>query len=109
MKNKQPSHAATPPSHTKTPWIHSENHPTDIIDEHGDFIGRCLRSENAAFIVRAVNSHEVLLSALKAIKARINGVFDDPNLVKFGSLHTDIQKDIIGIAYQAILQAEAQS
>lgn len=62
-----PTHTPTPPSNTNTPWIHSENHPTDIIDEHGDFIGRCLRSEDAAFIVRTVNSHDIYRKALEKI------------------------------------------
>lgn len=65
IEAKSAAHTPMPPSYTLIPWIHSENHPTDIIDEKGDFIARCLRSENAAFIVRAVNSHERLIDALQ--------------------------------------------
>lgn len=64
--NRKMREEHTPPLHIPPPWIHSENHPTDIISEKGDFIARCVNTEHAAFIVRAVNAHDYLLWALKA-------------------------------------------
>lgn len=91
----------TPPIHTTPAWIHSENHPTDIIDINGDFIARCLRSENAEFIVRAVNSHEELLAALKlATDLREN------HLVDFKKYGLTCDADILNRYKKAIAKAE---
>lgn len=61
---------------------------------------------NHAFIVRACNSHERLLGALEAIRARIHGEFDNPALVRWGALRIDSIDDILAIATSAIAEAE---
>jgi hypothetical protein len=43
-----------------------------------------------------------LLTALQAIKARIDGEYDHPALAAFGSLSAECEKDIRAIACQAI-------
>ncbi len=67
------NHSPNPPKPAPIPWIHSENHPTDIIDENGDFLARCLRSENAEFVVLAVNQHKALVDALKDLVSIVKG------------------------------------
>lgn len=49
-----------------------------------------------------------LLAALKAIKARIDGDYDNPALVAFGPLHTDISLDCALLADAAIAKAEGR-
>jgi len=49
-----------------------------------------------------------LMSALEAIKARINGVYDCPALVAFGPLHHDTQWDCLRIAEEAIAKAKGE-
>jgi hypothetical protein len=50
------------------PWhrVHAE---VPIIDADGFGVARVPYPENAKFIVRAVNNHDALLAALKAVKA----------------------------------------
>ena len=56
---------------------------------------------NARLIAAATD----LLAALRAIVARINGVWDDPDLLAFGELLPDTEADIEAIASQAIAKA----
>ena len=49
-----------------------------------------------------------LLEALEAIIARIDGVFDDPSLVRYGALSPSPTEDCLAIARAAIAQAKAQ-
>lgn len=49
---------------------------------------------DAALIVRAVNAYDLTKSVLKAIQARIDGVWDNPELVSFGPLSTDTLQDV---------------
>ncbi len=62
-------------THTPTPW-HTKNNETEIADSRGWRIAYVSfeaprtadeRDANAAFIVRACNSHEQLLEACKAL------------------------------------------
>jgi hypothetical protein len=59
--------------------------------------------EDAADIIKE------LLSALEAIKARINGVYDCPALVAFGPLQNDTQLDCLRIADEAIAKAKGET
>jgi hypothetical protein len=59
--------------HTPTPWGES-NYPGDIVDSDGELLATAYSMDdgicagaNAAFIVRAVNSHEQLVAALNKI------------------------------------------
>jgi hypothetical protein len=58
--------------------------------------------EHAAFIVRACNAHEALVAGLTAIRARINGEWDNPALEAFGELYVDSDIDILRIADEAL-------
>ncbi len=46
-----------------------------------------------------------LLAALKAIVARIEGVWDDPDLMAYGPLDINSDRDVMAIAQQAIAKA----
>ena len=50
-----------------------------------------------------------LLEALKAIKARYEGVFDHPALLKQGALNTNAATDMWAIANRAIAKAEGRN
>ena len=54
-------------------------------------------------------AEEITLSALKAIVARIDGVYDDPFLVAFGPLSVNRIQDIKEIAHRAIEQAAEEA
>ena len=106
--------------HTPTPWQAepeeaSEGRGIVICSAAGDAIVATITPEddhqadavdwaNAGLIVQAVNSHADLVAALKAIVARINGVWDDPDLVALGPLSTE-SADIEQIAKLAIAKA----
>lgn len=103
--------------HTPTPWrIYKEpmNPNPRIMAEASTLVavisqGKAFAKQtdtNAAFVVRACNAHEDLLGALKAIRARLDGDFDNPHLMKFGTLG-NAEGDIGTIASDAIAKAEA--
>lgn len=50
-------------------------------------------------------SEKTMLSALRAIIARVDGVFDDPDLMAVGPLLPDSDEDVVYIAKKAIKQA----
>lgn len=50
--------------------------------------------EVAQEIVRRVNLHEELTDKLDAIKARFNGEWDNPALLKYGLLNTNLETDL---------------
>lgn len=59
------------PQHTPTPWYESQiADGTWVIGAGQDHWAEDLTQEDAEFIVRAVNSHELLLTALKCL---VNG------------------------------------
>jgi hypothetical protein len=62
---------------------------------------RRLREEHNA----TVNEHADLLAALRAIIARVDGVFDDPALMAYGPL-AGKDSDVLTIARAAIAKAE---
>lgn len=53
--------------------------------------------------------HEAALAALRAIRARVDGVWDHPDLKAFGPLHSDPMKDIMAIAHTALCKLEKPS
>ena len=70
--------------HTKTPWYADTFEEDDIINirartgggitEHVVYMNKAGNdAANAAFIVKACNSHEVLVEALKGLMASISG------------------------------------
>lgn len=65
---------------------------------------RSATAEDAAN-ARLIASAPELLSALKAIKARINGVWDDPDLMAFGPLSANGDDDILELTTAAIAKA----
>lgn len=48
----------------------------------------------------------ICVKGLKAIQARISGVWDDPALEAFGPLSSDTVKDVLTIAEQALREAK---
>ena len=101
--------------HTQTPWeiltfVTDPNHI--LIGKGFDVIARLdkddpLAEGNARLILRDVNVHEDLVAALKAIVARINGVWDDPDLMAFGPLLTE-SADVEQIAKLAIAKTRKE-
>lgn len=82
-------------SHTPTPWrrvpaLHEGYHAAVMAERHtlianfGDgSLGRAEHEANAAFIVRACNSHEAMLKQLKATQEMLAGrglVSHDPDM-----------------------------
>ena len=63
-----------------------------------------IHKENAK-VAHLIAAAPDLLAALRAIVARINGVWDDPDLLAFGELLPDTEADIEAIASQAIAKA----
>ena len=47
----------------------------------------------------------ICVKGLKAIQARISGVWDEPALEAFGPLSVDTVKDVLSIAEQALTEA----
>jgi hypothetical protein len=66
-----------------------------------------IHRENAAN-ARLIAAAPELLAALQAIKARINGAWDDPALMAFGSLSANGDADILEIATAAIAAATGE-
>jgi len=99
--DKQIAH--TPgPMYSVLPWHLGPHYRTDIMNRNG-FVAECrpmmtpLAEANAEFIVRACNSHEELLAALKRLAARAEREMVDP-----------IDVDEIQSAKAAIKKAEAR-
>ena len=67
------------------------------VEGSGETSTELVQEANAELIVRCVNQHDGLVEALEAIKARINGEWDNPALVKHGPLHASTTVDILGI------------
>lgn len=95
--------------HTPTPWEQKSqsNGQAQIYGENGKTIAiTYYNDEDAALIVRAVNSHEALLEAAKEALCTLDPdcVFDGE---KVSSSSSDRSKMIIAL-YEAINQAEAR-
>lgn len=56
-------------SATQVPWEQRAGNPYDVVSPEYGQVAACEFAEDAAFIVRAVNSHDDLLAALKGIRA----------------------------------------
>ncbi len=84
--------------HTPTPWIVGRKADYWDVKQKNGFleseVATCLRKESAAFIVRAVNSHEALLTNLKAA------------LIVLESNPMMVHSDIVTSIRKAIAQAE---
>lgn len=74
--------------------------------------GRCPHCQSLAYVVTRKTTMRdasgAMLSALKAIRARINGVFDDPDLVAKGALAFTTE-DVLRFANEAIAAAEGRA
>lgn len=82
----------TKAKHTPTPWKIEFNSKCEIVAKEGTiatldlpmkrelgYDGACLLEEaNASFIVKAVNSHEALVEALKLARVLLGGFEDYP-------------------------------
>jgi hypothetical protein len=60
---------------------------------------------NATHIVKCVNSHDELVKALRAITARIAGVWDDKDLIEYGELSLNEMEDVYNFAQLALKKA----
>lgn len=81
-------------------WIDAEPHLKCTFGQRRQIMSGqygCM-ADDAAFIALAHNLMPALLEAvdtLKAIRARINGEFDSPELVRMGPLLADTQSDVV--------------
>ena len=101
--------------HTPAPWKTGDSDWHTIVGPHTRFnsthlvgIANVEESDDSnedASNARLIAAAPELLAALRAIKARIKGVWDDPDLVKFGELMVDSDEDILALAEAAIAQA----
>lgn len=55
----------------------------------------------AEFIARACETHQLLVDALEAIRARIEGEWDNPALMAFGPLLPNPEEDVLRIVDSA--------
>lgn len=111
--------------HTPGPWVTDERHnyPCDIYanSENGEELiaiacdlddgGAMTDEANARFIVRACNSHEELLAALKRLTAEIAGMIDieEPELRRLlGNTNFACIQQRFLEAREAIAKAEGQ-
>lgn len=95
------------PSHTPTPWALNEPIKTEIVSGYGSTdigVAQNLREADAAFIVRAVNSHEELVKALKDVLFVLKGQAEHGNFLD--SSERDISLE--GVVEQAIAKAEGE-
>lgn len=105
----------TKPQHTPTPWkvMHNEIGLEWNIEAGNELIAVLVPKnqrnlDNAAFIVRAVNSHEALLSALKNIRSNIEAL---PEIIKRGAVLVGDWETVESMkifADEAIAQAEGK-
>ena len=100
----------TTQTHTPTPWTMMDfDHGTAIIydKEQTVVIPKLTNKANAAFIVRAVNAHEEMLSALKEMRtryARLEGLYAEKAGITY-----DCPNGTIKLANRAIAKAEGRS
>ena len=93
--------------HTPGPWVVDPDTATATVrSASGTSVARCYRGDEDARLIAAAPE---LLAALRAIQARIKGVWDDSDLVKFGELMVDSNEDILDIAEAAIAKATTNS
>lgn len=73
------------PTPAPTPWDVEYNGDADaILDETGDLVAEVYAPGEASRIVRAVNSHEALVEALKALVDRV--AYYAPSMDREGDL-----------------------
>lgn len=72
QKTAQPTVPTGRQVHTPTPWKVWPNDGVNILDTgtHSISIARALKCADAAFIIRAVNCHEHLLSIVRELRYR---------------------------------------
>ena len=64
-----------------------------------------ISEERAQYLVQAVNSYQAMKEALEAIVARIDGVYDNPSLIKQGLLSERMSIDVLCYAKKALTLA----
>jgi hypothetical protein len=99
-------------NHTPTPWALSDRFREDIVDREGELLasaysmdigGDHAAAANAAFIVRAVNSHEQLVAALAEIKSWTDAALT----FGFSDHQRDTVRDVLVRATEALKAVEA--
>jgi len=71
--------------HTATPWFfRSEKTKALLYADNGDWLGDIATDDDAAFIVRAANSHEALVEALRAVEWGAADGYGDPRCPSCG-------------------------
>jgi hypothetical protein len=95
--------------HTPAPWaVASNGASVKIVDGEGKAVAM-ITPRRGRWNGDLIAAAPKLLSALEAIEARINGVYDCPALVAIGPLHHDTQWDCLRIAEEAIAKAKGES
>lgn len=108
------------PAHTPTPWKVKETvksfstgaHSVEMgeiwLEDESMRIATGLLRKDAAFIVRAVNAHEEMLTALKACLSSLRCVGIDENNDTCGVTFTCHSCGVLRLAKQVIAKAEGE-
>lgn len=96
------------PQHTPGPWIVRGGNVIESLSSINVAKAWMTDGEEECANAHLIAAAPELLSALEAIEARINGVYDCPALVAFGPLHHDTQWDCLRIAEEAIAKAKGE-
>lgn len=91
----------TQTEHTPTPWELIENVSGSFIARDGKQVGRILKLDDAAFIVRAVNSYDPLMTAMRRIFGLVDGEIES-------NTYFEMCEEIKVIAEKVIAQAEGK-
>lgn len=85
--------------HTQTPWVACEDDEWTVLDQDGDAVCITLRGSasqdevDRAFILRACNAHEQLVTVLSKIANNARMAADDVDALAWAMELSDIERD----------------
>lgn len=97
----------TQPQHTPlSVYDPKTGHCPGLLDKNGHMIGEIYLPEVAAFIVRAVNSHEALIATVKTAYTYFNVIANTPDKEGYVVAPDSMTRVILRKMHEAIAQAE---